>query len=108
MLVPRILGIGLHALEGGLGADAPHLELGHEHGRLPRGARDEGDRPLRGEEAEAREVLDVLLVEEDVAGEPTARDVLQEPLAPLLELGGGDAGRPVLELHRVRAYCARS
>ena len=54
---------------------------------------DERDRPLGRQEAEAREVLDVLLVEEHVAGEPLAPDVLQEPLAPLLQLCGRNADR---------------
>ena len=56
-----------------LGAHALDLELGHEHGHLTRGVRDERDRPLGREEAEAREVLDVVLVEEHVAGQPAGR-----------------------------------
>ena len=49
--------------------DALDLELGHERPPgSPAASRDETDRPLGREEAEAREVLDVL-VESDVAGQ---------------------------------------
>ena len=49
----------------------------------PVGVGGERDRPLGRQEAEAREVLDVVLAEEHVAGEVVAADVLQERLAPL-------------------------
>ena len=52
--------------------------------------------PLGGEEVEAREVLDVAVVEEDAAGQAHALEELEQPRAPGLELGGGDAGQ---ELH---------
>ena len=92
MLDSRVLGVGLDALEGRLGAHPLDLELGDEHDRLAGGALGEHDRPLGREEAEAREVLDVVLVEEDVAAEPVAAHVLEEPAAPLCQLARRDAG----------------
>ena len=68
VLDPRVLGIGLDPLEGGLGARALHLELRHEHRRLTVDALGIDHRPLIREEPEAGEVLDVVGTEEDVAG----------------------------------------
>ena len=97
MLDPRVLGIRLHPLELGLGANPLDFELGDEDGHVSRARCDERDGPLGGQEAEAREVLDVLLVEEHVAGELLGLDVLQEPLAPRAQLCGRNAGH---RLHR--------
>jgi hypothetical protein len=91
VLDPRVLRIGLDPREGGLGARALHLELRHEHRRLAADALGIDHRPLVREEPEAGEVLDVVRVEEDVAGQASAPDVLEQPFAPLLQLGGGDA-----------------
>ena len=100
VLDPRVLRIGLDPREGGLGARALDLELRHEHRRLAADALGVDHRPLVREEPEAGEVLDVVGAEEDVAGQAVAPDVLEQPLAPLLQLGGGDAGE-VLASQRV-------
>ena len=92
MLDPRVLRIGLDPRERGLGARALHLELRHEHRRVAADALGVDHRPLIREEPEAGEVLDVVRAEEDVAGQASAPDVLEQPFAPLLQLGGGDAG----------------
>ncbi len=97
MLCPGVLGVRLDALERRLGAHPLDLELGYEHGHLPRRALREDDRTLRREEAEAREVLDVAGVEEDVARQAFTPHVLEQSLAPRLQLGSGYAG------HRARA-----
>src|SRR4029453_14798574 len=65
---------------------------GDEDGHGAVGALCEGDGTLGGEEPEAAEVADVVLVEEYVAGEPRGPNVVEQPLAALLELGRGDAG----------------
>jgi len=91
VLAPRVLGVGLDPLEGGLRADALDLELGDEDHRVAGGAEREDDRPLGGEEPEVREVADVVLVEEDAAREAASAHVLEQPLAPSLELPGRDA-----------------
>jgi hypothetical protein len=78
---PRVLGIELDPLELGLGAHPLDLELGNEDGHVSRDVCGERDRPLGREEAEAREVLDVVLAEEHVARERVAPDVLEERLA---------------------------
>ena len=93
VLDPRILRVRLDPLELGLGLDSLDLELGYEHGEVAGRVRGDSDRPLRGQEAEVGEVLDVLLVEEHEAAETLALDVLQEPPAPLLQLRGRDADR---------------
>jgi hypothetical protein len=62
-----VLGVRLDPLEVGLGARALDLELGDEDGEVAGRALGQGDRPLGGEEVEAREVPDVVLVEEDDA-----------------------------------------
>ena len=87
MLDARVLGVGLDPLEGGLGADALDLELGHEHGQLAARALREDDGPLGREEAEAREVADVVPVEEHVAARP-ALPHAEQALAALLEFVG--------------------
>ena len=73
MLGARVLRVRLDPLERRLGAHPLDLELGDEDGHLARGVCDECDRPLGRQEAEAREVLDVGLVEEHVAGQRVAR-----------------------------------
>jgi hypothetical protein len=93
VLGTRVLGIGLDALEVGLGAGALDLELGHEDGHFAACTLGEYDRPLRRQEVEARQVLDVRLVEEDVAGELAAADVFEQPLATRFELRRRGAGR---------------
>ena len=69
MLDARVLRVRLDALERGLGAHALDLELGDEHRQAARGIHRDADRTLGGEEVEAREVLDVAVVEEDAAGQ---------------------------------------
>ncbi len=69
MLEPRVLRIRLDPLEVRLRLHSLDLELRDEHRQLARDVRRDCDRPLGREEVEAREVLDVLVVEEDVAGE---------------------------------------
>ena len=96
MLDPGILGIGLDSLEGRLGAHALDLEFGHERHHVPGGALREDDGSLRREEAEGREVLDVVLIEEDVAREACAPHLLEQPLATRLQLFRRDA---VTQLH---------
>ena len=91
-----VLRVRLDSLEGGLGPRALDLELGHEDGELAGGVHRDADRALGGEEVEAREVLDVAVVEEDAAGQAHVLEELEQPRAPGLELGGGDAGQ---ELH---------
>ena len=101
MLGSRVLGVGLHPLELGLGAHSIDLELGDEHSQLAGRVRDDRDRALRGKEAEAREVLDVPLVEEHVTGEPQGPSMLPEPLASRLQLRRRDAGDDaIVQLHR--------
>ncbi len=92
MLDSRVLGIGLDTRERSLGTRALHLELGYEDGGIATDALRIDHRSLVREEPEAREVLDVVRAEEDVAGQALAPDVLEQSLAPLLQLGGGDAG----------------
>jgi hypothetical protein len=100
VLGARVLRVGLDPLQRGLRTDALDLELGDEHGQLSCSVRGERDRALRREEAEAREVLDVLLVEEHVAGEFAAAHVLEEAFAARLQLVRGDAcDRALLQLH---------
>ena len=96
VLDTRVLRVRLDPLECGLGPHALDLELGHEDGELARRAHRDADRPLGGEEVEAREVLDVAVVEEHAAGEAHALEEVEQPRTPRLELGGGDAGQ---ELH---------
>ena len=81
VLLARVFGIRLDALECRLFPYALDLELGYEDGQIARGVRDDADGTLGGEEVEVREVADVLLVEEDVAGEVVALDVLEQALA---------------------------
>ena len=92
VLDSRVLRIGLDPREGGLGAGALHLELRHEHRRLAADALGIDHRPFTREEPEAGEVLDVVRTEEDVAGQAIAPDALEQRFAPLLQLGGRDAG----------------
>src|SRR2546427_5183402 len=93
MLEPRVLRVRLDAFEARLRPHALDLELRHEHGHLARLALDERHWSLRRQEAEAREVPDVVLVEEDVPGEPLSPDVLEKPLASGAEFRTGDARR---------------
>ena len=86
MLDPGVLGVRLDPLERRLGAGPLDLELGHEHDRVTGRALREHDGPLIREEDEAGEVADVVLPEEDIAAEPFALDVLEEPGAPPFEL----------------------
>ena len=87
MLDARVLRVRLDALERGLGAHALDLELGDEHREAARGVHRDADGTLGGEEVEAREVLDVAVVEEDAAGEALGCEVLEQAGAPGLELG---------------------
>ena len=64
--------------------------------RLPVGIDRDADGTLGGEEVEAREVLDVAVVEEHAAGQSLVCQVLEQAGAPGLELGRRDAGE---ELH---------
>ena len=93
MLAPRVLGIRLDALEVGLGADALDLELRHEHHQVAGRVARERHGALRREEAEVRQVADVVLVEDDVPGQVSLGEVAEQPLAPLGELCRGDAVR---------------
>jgi hypothetical protein len=91
MLDPRVLGIRLDLLERRLGQHALDLELGDEREHVSSRTLGEDDGPLRGEEPEAGQVLDVVLIEDDVPAPPLAPDALEHPLAPPLELGDRDA-----------------
>ena len=86
MLETRVLGVRLHPLEHRLRPHTVDFELGDEDRQLARTVREEGNGSLGRKEAEAREVLDVVLVEEDVAAEPVALHMLQEPRPPVLQL----------------------
>ena len=88
MLDAGVLGVGLDALVVGLGADALDLEPGHEDREVAARARDEGDRALGREEAEIREVADVLLVEEDDARQAVLCRTPEQALAAPLEFVG--------------------
>ena len=66
----------------GLGAHALDLELGDEHRQAARGVDRDADGPLGGEEVEAREVLDVAVVEEHAAGQALVCQVLEQARAP--------------------------
>ena len=92
VLEPRVLRVRLDALEVGLLADALDLELGHEDDQLARRAADERHGTLGGEEAEAGEVLDVLLVEEHVAVELLLGNVLEQKLSADVQLVRVNAG----------------
>ena len=96
MLEARVLRVGLDALEGRLGAHPLDLELGDEDRHLAAGALRIDDRPLRREEPEAGEVLDVGLVEQDVPRASRAAHVLEQPLTARPQLVLGDA---VTQLH---------
>ena len=91
VLEARVLRIGLDPCEVGFGARALDLELRHEHRGLATDALRVDHRPLVREEPEAREVLDVVRSEEDVAGQAVAPDVLEQPLAPVAQVRGGDS-----------------
>ena len=93
MLDTRVLGIRLDAVEARLRLDAGDLELGDERRRLSVRALDVRDGPLRREEREPRQVLDVALVEDDVARRRAIRDERMQPLPPFAELVGADPGR---------------
>ena len=96
VLASRVLGIRLDAIEVGLRADTLDLELGHEDDQLAGGAADDRHGAFRGEEAEAREVLDVFLVEEHVAVELLLDDLLEQKLAAHVQLVGVNAGTACL------------
>jgi hypothetical protein len=91
MLDARILGVGLDPVEGRLGAHTLDLELRHEDHHVPGRALREDDGPFRREEAEGREVLDVVLIEEDVPRKAALPHLLQQPLATRLQLLRRDA-----------------
>ena len=76
VLGARVLGIRLHAVEAGLGADTGDLELGDERSRFATEALDVGDGTFGREKREPRQVLDVALVEDD------------EPARPMLAASG--------------------
>ena len=82
MLEARILGVGLDPLERRFRAHPLDLEFGHEHHHLAACALRIDDRSLRGEEAEGREVLDVVLIEEDAARESRTPRRLRQSLTP--------------------------
>ena len=103
MLEARVLGVCIDALERGLGARALHLELRDEDGRLAAGALRVDHGPLVREEPEAGEVLDVIGAEEDVTAQLFAAHVLEQALAPLLELERRDHPRDLTCAARPRA-----
>ena len=82
MLDAGVLRVRLDALERRLGANALDLELGDEHREASRRVDRDADRTLGGEEVEAREVLDVPVVEEDAAGRGPGGQVLEQAGAP--------------------------
>ena len=86
VLEPWVLRIRLDPLEVGLRADSLDLELGHEDHQLARRAADERHGTFGGQEAEAGEVLDVLLVEEHVAVELLLGDLLEQKLSADVQL----------------------
>ena len=92
VLEARVLGVRLDPLERRLGTDSLDLELGNEHRLVASQVAHECDRSLGREEHEAREVLDVVLVEQDVAVEPLATAVVEEPLTSRQELLRRNAG----------------
>ena len=93
MLGARVFGVRRDAVEAGLRLDAGDLELGDEGGGLARRALDVRDRPFGREEREARQVLDVALVEDDVASRLPVAEERAQSLSPFAELVGADAGR---------------
>ena len=92
VLGARVLGVRLHAVEAGLGTDTGHLELGDERRGLATEALDVRDGTLGREEREAREVLDVALVEDDEPARPVPGDECAQPVPPFAELVWVDAG----------------
>ena len=92
VLGARVLGIRLDAVEAGLGADTGDLELGDERRGLAAEALDVRDGALGREEREARQVLDVALVEDDEPARPVRGDERVQPLPPFAELVWVDAG----------------
>ena len=93
MLRPGVLGVRRDPVEARLGFDPRDLELGDEGGGLAPGVLDVGDRALRREKREARQVLDVVPVEDDVPARPALGDERAQALSPFAELVGADAGR---------------
>ena len=92
MLGSRVLGIRLHAVEAGLGTDTGDLELGDERSGLATEALDVRDGALGCEEREARQVLDVALVEDDEPARPVPGDECAQPVPSFAELVWVDAG----------------
>ncbi len=92
VLLAGVLGVGRNARDGGFRLDACDLELGHEHRGLAAGAFEVGDRALRRQEREPRQVLDVALVEDHESGRVAVGDKRPQPRTSLTELVGGDAG----------------
>lgn len=92
MLRARVLGIRLDDFERRLGPGALDLEPRDEDDRRAVRALRKDDGPFRREEPEARQVADVVLVEDDVARQAAAADELEEALSPGLVLAGGDPG----------------
>ena len=86
MVDPRVLRVRLHLLEGGLRLHALDLELGDERAEVAGGVGDDGDRPLGREEVEAGEVADVVVAEQGEARQLVPAHVLEQLLAPLLQL----------------------
>ena len=107
MLDARVLRIGLDALELGLGANALDLELGTKTAISPDALCDEGDRPLGRQEAEAREVLDVVLAEEHVAGELAAW-TCSRSVSRLARSSGTECRLPVAQGQRLIFGAARN
>ena len=87
-----VLGIGRDPVEVPLGLRPLDLELGNERQPLPTAAERHHHRSLGREEVEAREVLDVRLVEEDDPAQAARARVLEEPAPALRELVPRDAG----------------
>ncbi len=112
VLGARILAIRLDAVEAGLGADARDLELGHERRRLAAEPLHVGDGALGREEREARQILDVALVEDDEPARPLPGDERVQPLPPFAELvradaGGDGDGATIVGRARQAAVCRR-
>ena len=86
MLEARVLGIRLDPGERRLRACALDLELGHERKMLAVYALREDHRALVGEEVEARQVANRVLLEEDVARAACRTNALADTAAPRRKL----------------------
>ena len=76
------------------------LELGHEDREVAARVADDRDGPLGSQKLEGGEVADDVLSEEREAGQRAAAQMLEQRLAPRLQLLGGDPGR---RRHRAKA-----